>query len=432
MINSKSKEKPSEADFLGQDVEPEKDKKKPLLTNKNKVLLLSIFAVLVAALLYGRNVEMPSTSETSENTDVLPPPTENELAKALPTDKQIASDKSTIGQTMKNQRDAEFQEAKETGDVFMDSLISQTESKPISFDSIEDPKMKEAPAKLKRSEYNPNIPQQPTPEPNTGNIENQIAIDSSARLQSIIQSLGTTDTNVYEAALKKNETQKIKPSIVSFADPKDYGDYDTNGGYKVVKNGQVTSSGDGGSDQALFKVALGSRYYGSPEIMLVSDDKGPAIIRIYEGPLKGAVLAGTYSLNDLSEGINITLDRMSYNGRKYNIDARVLDLKSGRPVVSDDVDHHYLERYGSLGLAVMASGFADTLRGTTQVVGENGNVTVVEEPISKTKDRFIYALGQVGSAWSQELTKNMNRPITVYKFVDTGVQVLFMDEVEIF
>lgn len=431
MIN-RNKEKPAETDFLGQDAEPEKNGKKPILTKKNKIVLFSVFAVLVAALLYGRNVEMPSTSETSENTDVLPPPTENELSKALPTDKQVASDKSTIGQTMKNQRDVEFQEAKETGDVFMDSLISQTESKPISFDSIEEPKMKEAPTKLKRSEYNPNIAQKTVPDENAANPDNQISIDSSTRLQSIIQSLGTTDTNLYETALKKNtDNQKAKPSIVSFADPKEYGDYDSNGGYKVVKNGQVTSDGDG-SDQALFKVALGSRYYGSPEIMLVSDDKGPAVIRIYEGPLKGAVLAGSYSLNDLAEGINISLDRMSFNGRKYNIDAKVLDLKSGRPVVSDDVNHHYLERYGSLGLAVMASGFADTLRGTTQVVGENGNVTVVEEPISKTKDRFIYALGQVGSAWSQELTKNMSRPITVYKFVDTGVQVLFMDEVEIF
>lgn len=428
MIN-KSKE--ATADFLSQDSEPEKNGKKPLLNKKNKIVIASVAAILVAAVIYGKNVEMPVSSETSANTDVLPPPTENELAKALPTDQQVASDKSTIGQTMKSQRDAEFKEARETGDVFMDSLISEKESKPISFDSIEEPKMKEAPAKLKRSEYNPNLPQQqPQAEKKD---DNQIAIDSSTRLQNIIQSLGSTeDTNLYETALKKNtKDQKPKSSIVSFADPKDYGDYDINGGYKVVKNGQVTSDGDG-SDQALFKVALGSRYYGSPEIMLVSDDKGPAVIRIYEGPLKGAVLAGTYSLNDLSEGINISLDRMSFNGRKYNIDARVLDLKSGRPVVSDDVDHHYFERYGSLGLAVMASGFADTLRGTTQVVGENGNVTVVEEPISKTKDRFIYALGQVGSAWSQELTKNMSRPITVYKFVDTGVQVLFMDEVEIF
>jgi len=427
--------------LIDQDPMPSERKKKKFFSKKNAVVLGGIGTLLIGSIIYGSNVDMPSPSDTSRggSTDLLPPPSSNQLPKALPTDARIASKESVIGKTMQQQRDNQLDEAVKTGDVFLDDLISAEKVGPLNFENIEDqqkPEMKE-PVKMQRSEYNPEI----KPANNTAAqtpSDNLIEADSSERLNRIIQTLGAGKDNPYDAALaelsgKGKEKAPKQPTIVQFANPEEYSDYGKDSGYKVVRNGRVTTTNsDGGEETALFKVALGARYYGMPEIMLVSDDKGPAIVKIYEGPLKGAVLGGTYTLNELAEGINITLDRMSYNGRRYAVDARLLNLETGRPVVADDVDHHYFERYGAVGLAALAAGFADTLKTTTQVVGSDGGVTVVEDPINKGKDQFIYALGQVGSVWAKELTKNMNRPITVTTYAGKGAQVLFMDEVEIF
>lgn len=429
-------------ELLEQDTPPsDRKKKKPFFSKKNGIVLGGVGVMLVGSVIYGMSVDMPSSSVSlsGESSSFLPAPNSESLPKALPTDKPLVTNESVIGKTMAQKRNEELKAATETGDAFLDSLITPDNTVTTNFEHIDEQKADlKAPAKtVANQKDSPAVEPQKTAAP-TVSEDRAIDANSSVRLNNILQTIGTTGgENPYSkalSALDKSGAPKTIPEIVEFADPEKYSDYDANSQYHIIQNGQLvsTSAGSGEESLPLFKVALGTRFYGMPEIMLVSDDKGPAIAKIYEGPLKGAILAGTYTLNELSEGINIKLDRMSYNGRQYAVEAVMLNLESGRPVMADDVDNHYFKRYGAVGLAAMVSGFASTLKTTTQVVGSDGGVTVVENPIDKGKDQFIYALGQVGSVWANELTKNINRPITVTTYAGTGAQIMFMNDVEIY
>lgn len=430
-----------EDELLDQDIPPsDRKRKKPFFSKKNGIVLGGVGVLMVGSVIYGMNVDMPSSSKnlSGEGSEFLPAPNAQSLPRALPTDKQLVTNESVIGKTMAQKRSEELKNATETGDAFLDSLITPDASAPMNFEHIEEQKaeLKTPPKTQRKQESSPAVEQQKQAAPSNG--DRLISAASSERLNNILQTIGGSGgENPYSKALNdldKGGAPKVIPKIVQFDDPQKYSDYSANDKYHILQNGQLVATGSGNGDDAkpLFKVALGTRFYGMPEIMLVSDDRGPAIAKIYEGPLKGAILAGTYTLNELSKGLNIKLDRMTYNGRQYAVDAVMLNLESGRPVMADDVDNHYFERYGAVGLAAMVSGFASTLKTTTQVVGSDGGVTVVEDPIKKGKDQFIYALGQVGSVWANELTKNMNRPITVTTYAGSGAQVMFMNEIEIY
>ena len=175
---------------------------------------------------------MPSPSDTSRggSTDLLPPPSSNQLPKALPTDARIASKESVIGKTMQQQRDIQLDEAVKTGDVFLDDLISAEKVGPLNFDNIEEqqqPDMKQ-PVKMKRSEYNPEIKPANSAATQTP-ADNLIEFDSAERLNRIIQTLGASKDNPYDAALadlsgKDKEKAAKKPTIVQFSNPEDYSD----------------------------------------------------------------------------------------------------------------------------------------------------------------------------------------------------------------
>ena len=180
-----------------------------------------------------------------------------------------------------------------------------------------------------------------------------------------------------------------------------------------------------------FKVTLGSQFYATMAFAIVSDDAGPALAKVEEGPLKGAKLQGSYTLNTLSKAVNIKYDKMSFKGQTYSISAIAYNLETQRPVMVDSVDNHYMERFGGLFMSSFIKGYADTLNNSTTTVGDSGNTTTINNPIEKESDRVKKALGEPATEIANVLKQNVNRPITVYVNRDRSSGVYFLDDIVI-
>ena len=221
----------------------------------------------------------------------------------------------------------------------------------------------------------------------------------------------TTSTSNYNNKGKDNLTIHKKELVMAEA-------------YNPYSNRNKVSSSE-------FKVTLGSQFYATMAFAIVSDDAGPALAKVEEGPLKGAKLQGTYTLNTLSKAVNIKYDKMSFKGQTYPINAIAYNLETQRPVMVDSVDNHYMERFGGLFMSSFIKGYADTLNNSTTTVGDSGNTTTINNPIEKESDRVKKALGEPATEIANVLKQNVNRPITVYVNKDRSSGVYFLDDIVI-
>ena len=170
-----------------------------------------------------------------------------------------------------------------------------------------------------------------------------------------------------------------------------------------------------------YKVTLGSKFYATTAFAINSDDGGPALAIIQEGPLKNAKLQGSYQINELAKAVNITYDKMSHKGETYDINAISYNLETDRTVLADDVNNHYMQRYGGLFLSAFVAEYADSLTNQTSVVSDSGAVTTVEDPLESESDRIKSALGGPADLLVEELKENVDRPITVYVNNEKGI-----------
>lgn len=420
------------------------EKKTPKFSPKQRLVVGGTVLVAAGVAVFGFGMmggDETTVSNYAPASGVAPAPSEQSLEKGLPVDRKQVSNSSTISRQVDQQRQRAIQQAEDQGQTFIDNLITETDFKDpgdIEIPNQETPDVKKSETKSKEPEVRRKswAPDYSNDRRNEANSS-----DNNQTLEDMLAGIGENqDENIAStiSAIKssmkapKSSTTRVFTQVetgsnrlANNADVYQNTDSDTNGNASGI-------SGNSNQQDYHFRVSMGTRAYAVHQIGIVSDDQGPALAKIYEGPLKGAKLAGTYQLNELSKGVSINYDRMSFKGETYSIDAIALSLgEQERPLLVDDVDNHYIERYGSIGLAAFVQGYAETLRGTTQVVGDNGNVTTIETPISDERDRFISALGEVGSTWGQELRKNANRPITVYVNDEGGLQVLFLNDVDI-
>ena len=177
-----------------------------------------------------------------------------------------------------------------------------------------------------------------------------------------------------------------------------------------------------------YKVTLGSKFYATTAFAINSDDGGPALAIIQEGPLKNAKLQGSYQINELAKAVNITYDKMSHKGETYDINAISYNLETDRTVLADDVNNHYMQRYGGLFLSAFVAEYADSLTNQTSVVSDSGAVTTVEDPLESESDRIKSALGGPADLLVEELKENVDRPITVYVNNEKGIGVYFLED----
>lgn len=170
-----------------------------------------------------------------------------------------------------------------------------------------------------------------------------------------------------------------------------------------------------------------------------SDQIGtPVLAHIVEGPLKGSKLLGGFTRE--GDYVVVKFNLMSMPGRNQSIaiNAYAVDGSTAQIALASDVNHHYIERYGSLFAAAFLQGFGTYFSNQNQnqqicLSGQSGgllpcfNVNNNSQPT--VRSAAFSGLGQVGTALSANMASIFNRPPTVKLYQGTGVGILFTNDV---
>lgn len=176
-------------------------------------------------------------------------------------------------------------------------------------------------------------------------------------------------------------------------------------------------------------VDAGTQLAGVTDSVVNTDDKMPAFVSVVDfGHLKGAKFACKVSRRD--ERVAIICDRMTFAGKTYKANAVVLDLNTGRAVLSGDVDRKLMARYGWPFLAAMASGYGKlmaTPNTTSLTIGTAGVTSISEKP--STNNIMAGAVGAGADALSREMTKSKSAEISVEIPEKTPVSIYLLDSI---
>jgi len=165
-----------------------------------------------------------------------------------------------------------------------------------------------------------------------------------------------------------------------------------------------------------------------------SDEKGPILATIVSGKFQGGKVVGAFTHADYQESVIMQFSTMSLpkKAKSLSVQAVAIDPDTARTALASDVDHHYFLRYGSLFASSFIAGYgkAITNQGTTTTSPLTGTTTTTT-PQLDNQEKFLAALGEVGTAWAGQLKPIFNTPYTVTVDQGTGLGLLFLSDVEI-
>lgn len=200
----------------------------------------------------------------------------------------------------------------------------------------------------------------------------------------------------------------------------------------AMPNPAAAQAASTASDKPLLLQA-GTILFGVLQTAVNTDQPGPVMVTVEVGPYRGAKLLGSLQpAGRYAEGVVLQFNTMVLPNEKKSIsvNAFAIDPDTARTALASDVDHHYLLRYGSLFASSFLSGLgqAVAMSGQTTVNDSFGGSTTVHDALD-TKDKLLYALGNVGTQASNEINKLSNRPTTVTIDSGTGIGILYMKDV---
>lgn len=167
-----------------------------------------------------------------------------------------------------------------------------------------------------------------------------------------------------------------------------------------------------------------------------TDEPGPILATITNGPLRNSKLIGSFNTGANAEKLTMTFNTLSIQGmsKTIGISAYAIDPNTGRTALSSSTDHHYLMRYGALFASTFLEGFGNAFQSAdTQItIGGTGGETntTVQNGINRSlTDNAVIGLATLGKGWGQQAQKNMNVPTTIQVYSGTPIGVLFLQDV---
>ncbi len=165
-----------------------------------------------------------------------------------------------------------------------------------------------------------------------------------------------------------------------------------------------------------------------------SDEPGPVRARVVGERFKGAILLGGLrafppAAGSRPERVLVTFEYLTTADRTtHKIDAVAIDLDTARTALATGVDHHYLERWGSLLAASFMEGYGNAIRNGNRItsVGPLGNVVSVPKDDLSHGDVAREALGTVGQRMGGAVAESFGRPNTITVAPGTGLGVLIV------
>lgn len=170
-----------------------------------------------------------------------------------------------------------------------------------------------------------------------------------------------------------------------------------------------------------------------------SDEPGPVLATVVDGPYKGAKLVGSLQNTRSLPGTNgptrveviFSTLALPYSKDSVTVNAVAIDLDTARTALASDVDHHYLERYGSLFASAFLEGYGSAVQqqGSTVTNSIFGGSSQSYGDLSGVEEVAV-GLGQVGQSWGSQLGEVLSRQNTVTVDPGTGVGVLFLGDLD--
>lgn len=185
-------------------------------------------------------------------------------------------------------------------------------------------------------------------------------------------------------------------------------------------------------------IKAGTIMFGILNTAISSDEPGPVLATIVGGEYRGARLVGSLQKSPQITGTNgpfgvsLTFNTMNIKAESnsVSIEAVAIDPDTARTALADDVDHHYVYRYGSLFASSFLNGFGNAISdsGSVTINNTDGSQTQFKQQLD-TKQELLAALGTVGQQWGNQLGDSFNRPNTITVNSGISVGILFLADV---
>lgn len=185
-----------------------------------------------------------------------------------------------------------------------------------------------------------------------------------------------------------------------------------------------------GNPNGKLLIKTGNIMYATLDSEVNTDDGGTVLATIRSGEWDGAKLIG--KIQQTPNNINLIFSTLApQDSRKtMKINAIALREEDAKQGVAEDIDHHILERYGSLAVASLMSGYGKAYQkqtGSTVILPGGTVIQQQEEPTSREIN--AQAVGEMGQAMSQEIRKGFNRPTTYSAPVNQGFGLFFLTDI---
>lgn len=157
-----------------------------------------------------------------------------------------------------------------------------------------------------------------------------------------------------------------------------------------------------------------------------SDTPTPIRARVVDGPLKGAVLMGSFK--SFEESLVLKFNTITKGGKVASVDVVAIDPSISSAAIATGVNHHYLYRYGMLMGATFLKGVATAISAprTTVTITPSGPVTSSVPVIDVNKQMWAGAAA-VGSEIAGIAKKEFRTPNTVVVDKGTLLGIMFVN-----
>ncbi len=207
---------------------------------------------------------------------------------------------------------------------------------------------------------------------------------------------------------------------------------------KDAKGGGVFNSSGAARDASVFGVyngpaiiKAGDIHFAVLDTSVNSDEDGPVLAHIVQGPFKNSKIIGTLSRPANSQRVILRFNVMSIPGapKTIPINAVAIDMDTARTALSSETDNHYLSRYGSLLASAFLEGFGNAFAATGSQVQVNGFNISSSQAKRSLGENTLVAFSEVGKKWGDSVGKNVDRAPTVHVFSGVGIGLLFMQDI---
>lgn len=205
-------------------------------------------------------------------------------------------------------------------------------------------------------------------------------------------------------------------------------DFKEDGGQAVDGNnpeGDGEFDGEVEEEEPVVIIPAGEIEYGQLIIEANSDVPGPVLALMVSGPLKGAKLLGTFTVQN--DYLTLTFNTLVYEGQDIDIDAIALDPETTLPGMATEVDHRYLQRIVLPAAAAFVEGFADAISQTdaTSIVIDTsggGTTTTATDQDLDTEEEVALGVKEAGEE-VREIIDEMADEIEVLVKIHAGTPI---------